>query len=134
MNTTAASSIFGLVFLILLLVLVRRTRVEQPRVWGFLRFGASSLITNSTPTWVSLAVLFVAWLGNAVVSAFLWALSIGNKEFGYAIAVVNFASILWSLKLFTTNRRTQAIRNLQWVIPVAICAAVAYAYVHSLWV
>jgi hypothetical protein len=132
MDVTAISSALGLIFLALLLVLFRRTRVEQPRVFSFLRSGASSLITDSTPTWVSLAVLIAAWLGNAAGCALLWALSIGNKDIGQAMLVVNFASILWSLRLFATNHRAQAIRNLQWVIPCAICAAVAYTYLHSL--
>jgi hypothetical protein len=132
MDATVISSALGLVFLGLLLVLFRRTRVVQPKVSSFLSFGASSLITDSTPTWLSLTILIVAWLGNAAGSALLWTLSIGNKEFGYAIAAVNFASILWSLKLFSTSQRIRAIRSLQWVIPCAVCAAVAYAYVRSL--
>ena len=132
MDATAISSALGLVFLGLLLVLFRRIRAEQPKVSVFLRFGASSLITSATPTWVSLAVLVTAWLGNAAGSALLWVLSIGNKDFGYAIVAVNCASILWSLILFSKNHRVQAIRNMQWVIPIAIFAAISYPYVHSL--
>src|SRR6185436_19130150 len=87
-------------------------------IWG----GAGALVKTETPTWVSVALLILAWIANAFGSAVLWALSIGNAMIGYSFVATNLLGIGISLWLFLGGKRSSAIKSAGWVIPLTVLA------------